>query len=474
MRIRQIFRRGVIREFAHSESANIALVFSLALLPIIAFVGASIDYSRANAIRSALQSALDSTALMLAKEASGDSATALNANAAKYFNANFTPHITVSNIQVGATYSTSGGSKVVVNGSVDVPTTFLGVVGFRKLTLGGSSTSSWGNARLRVALALDNTGSMAEAGKMTALQSATHNLLDQLKAAASQNGDVYVSIIPFSKDVNVGTSYKDQNWIDWSLITGTSTSSGTCTSGTTNVFANFIASLINNANSCRAANFIWTAGTSTSVSNVVKSTWNGCITDRLNVKIPDNSTEYDRSAYAPDPSLPNSLFPAEQYTSCPAQMMGLSYDWVSLNALVDSMKPAGNTNQPIGLVWAWQSLVGGGPLSVPPMNSTDVYQTYIILLSDGLNTEDRFSTNQSDVDSRMYDPTTGAGTCANIKGAGITIYTIQVNTGGDPTSTLLKNCASKPTYFYEIKQAGQIADVFKDIGTGMTRLRLAL
>jgi hypothetical protein len=94
-------------------------------------------------------------------------------------------------------------------------------------------------------------------------------------------------------------------------------------------------------------------------------------------------------------------------------------------------------------------------------------------LSDGLNTENRFSTNQSDVDSRMYD-STGAGTCANIKGAGITIYTIQVNTGGDPTSTLLKNCASKPTYFYEIKQAGQIADVFKDIGTGMTRLRLAL
>jgi hypothetical protein len=153
-------------------------------------------------------------------------------------------------------------------------------------------------------------------------------------------------------------------------------------------------------------------------------------------------------------------------------MMGLTYDWTSLNALVDSMKPAGNTNQPIGLVWAWQSLVGGGPLSVPPLNSTDVYQTYIILLSDGLNTEDRFSTSQSGVDARMYD-STGAGTCANIKGAGITIYTIQVNTGGDPTSTLLKNCASKSTYFYEIKDASQLAGVFKDIGTGMTRLRIA-
>ena len=43
----------------------------------------------------------------------------------------------------------------------------------------------------------------------------------------------------------------------------------------------------------------------------------------------------------------------------------------------------------------------------------------------------------------MYDSSnSGAGTCANIKAAGVTIYTIQVNTGGDPTSTLLQNCAS--------------------------------
>jgi hypothetical protein len=136
------------------------------------------------------------------------------------------------------------------------------------------------------------------------------------------------------------------------------------------------------------------------------------------------------------------------------------------------MQPNGNTNQPIGLVWGWQSLVGGGPFTVPTQSSLYTYQKYIILLSDGLNTENRFSSNQSDVDSRMYD-STGAGTCANIKASGITIYTIQVNTGGDPTSTLLRNCASKSTNFYEIKQADQIAAVFSDIGTGMTQLRLA-
>ena len=45
----------------------------------------------------------------------------------------------------------------------------------------------------------------------------------------------------------------------------------------------------------------------------------------------------------------------------------------------------------------------------------------------------------------MVQTGNGSGTCANIKAAGITIYTIQVNTGGDPTSTLLQNCASRPT-----------------------------
>src|SRR6476660_5823848 len=149
MRIGQLFRRGVIRDFARCDRANIAMIFSLAAIPIIAFVGASIDYSRANAIRSALQSALDSTALILAQEAATDSSTTLQSNAVNYFNDHFKPHITVSNIQVNATYSASGGAKVVVNGSVDVPTTFLAAVGFKKLSLGSSSTSSWGNTRLR-------------------------------------------------------------------------------------------------------------------------------------------------------------------------------------------------------------------------------------------------------------------------------------------------------------------------------------
>ena len=94
-----------------------------------------------------------------------------------------------------------------------------------------------------------------------------------------------------------------------------------------------------------------------------------------------------------------------------------------------------------------------------------------------MNTQDRWSSSQSFIDNRMYDSLNGNGTCANIKAAGITIYTIQVNTGGDPTSTLLQNCASNTTgttdHFYLLTSASQIITVFNQIGTALSQLRIA-
>ena len=54
---------------------------------------------------------------------------------------------------------------------------------------------------------------MADSGKITALQTATNNLLTQLKNAVVNNGDVYVSIISFVKDVNVDPVNYNQSWI---------------------------------------------------------------------------------------------------------------------------------------------------------------------------------------------------------------------------------------------------------------------
>jgi Flp pilus assembly protein TadG len=454
--------RRALTAFAGARGGNVALTFAMATLPIIGGVGAAVDFSRANSIKTALQAALDSTALMLSKEAATATASQLQTDATNYFKAVFN-RADAPNPTITASYTASGGSTIVVNGSVSMATKFLGVLGYNSLTINSSSTTTWGSTRLRVALVLDNTGSMAQDNKLTALKSATKGLLTQLQSAATNNGDVYVSIIPFSKDVNVGSSYYNANWIDWTdWNSNNGTQQTSCSGGGGYGWNGGWGGSNNSGSNC----------TQTWVPNN-HNTWNGCITDRGNSSTP-STQNYDQNVLAPQTGVTASLYPAEQYSNCPLAMMGLSYNWASMNSLVDQMYPNGNTNQPIGLVWGWLSLVGGGPLTAPAQDPNYTYQNVIVLMSDGLNTQNRWSSNQSAVDKRMYDSTNGgAGTCANIKAAGVTIYTIQVNTGGDPLSTLLQNCASTSDKFWMVTSSSGLGTVFNTIGTSLTQLRVA-
>jgi Flp pilus assembly protein TadG len=79
--------REAANRFAGADDGNIAVIFGIALLPILTFVGAAIDYSRANSARSSMQAALDSTALMVSRDLSQGLITTsqINAKAQAYF-----------------------------------------------------------------------------------------------------------------------------------------------------------------------------------------------------------------------------------------------------------------------------------------------------------------------------------------------------------------------------------------------------
>ena len=590
--------RSALRAFRVAHTGNVAITFAFATLPIIAGVGCAIDYSRANSVKVAMQAALDSTSLMISKEAATDTSSQLQTNAQKYFLALFT-RPEAQNVTITASYTTTGGTAVVINGSADVPTSLLGIIGYNTITVGVSSTAKWGSNRLRVALVLDNTGSMADAGKMTALQSATKSLLTQLQNAGTNIGDVYVSIVPFVKDVNLGGANYSSNWIYWgtaaqdptlsdnnswdanngscsapfstysprsacvaksscsisgynspSSCTGAGTCSlsgyttqstctvaGTCSisgkttqsscttstcslsgystqstctaAGTCSISGKTSQSSCTSAGVCSKSQYttsstcsqhngtwttgkwtagVWTAGGTWTIGTWTPgvwtqatwtpnnhNTWTGCVMDRGNPGAPDTTNNYDTNVAATDVTINSSMYPAEQYGSCPQAVMGLSYDWTSMNSLVNNMSPNGSTDQAIGLQLGWMSLVGGGPFSVPAYKTGYTYTKAIILLTDGLNTQDRWygdgsslgTSDDAKIDARQ------ALTCANAKAAGITLYMIQVNTGGDPTSTLLQNCASTPDKFYLLTSASQIITAFTKIGTDLSQLRVA-
>jgi hypothetical protein len=194
----------------------------------------------------------------------------------------------------------------------------------------------------------------------------------------------------------------------------------------------------------------------------------------------DRDQSYDQRNDKPTTMTPATLFWAEQHADCPASLLQLKDVFVSselneLNAKVDALFPDGNTNQGIGLAWAWQTL-SDGPFSYPPHDPDFTYEKYVVLMSDGENTENRWSSNTNTINGRQKT------LCDNMKfpdqavppwsGPPITVYTVQVETSGGADQAVMKNCASTPDKFKKVSDASQLTQVFTDIATQISKLRL--
>jgi hypothetical protein len=60
--------------------------------------------------------------------------------------------------------------------------------------------------------------------------------------------------------------------------------------------------------------------------------------------------------------------------------------------------------------------------------------------------------------------------CSNIKAANIRIYTVRVIDGN---ATLLRNCATNPTMYYNVQSASQLNSVFGAIAQNLANRRIA-
>ncbi|GLH77992.1 membrane protein [Bradyrhizobium sp. SSBR45G] len=137
-----------LRRFGHDQRGNIAILFAITCVPVLAFVGAGVDYSMANRLRAKLQLAIDEAVLAgvaagkaaLDSGASQASAIAKAQAAASSFFAGNTAGIsatpTITFTASGRTLSGVGSTTSVMN------TSFMRLVGFPTMTLSAQSTSS--------------------------------------------------------------------------------------------------------------------------------------------------------------------------------------------------------------------------------------------------------------------------------------------------------------------------------------------
>jgi uncharacterized protein YegL len=300
-----------------------------------------------------------------------------------------------------------------------IETSFMGLMGVPQITVNATSEVSWGIRKLEVVLALDNTGSMGDLGKIEALKVAAHQFIATVSNATRNQKEVKVAIVPFDTRVNVGASQAAQPWFDWTAVAGGGGSATTGSSG-----------------------------------GGGGSGWSGCVMDR--------TQDYDVQTAKPRPAAPATLYPAVSACNL-APIIPLTNNWGALDAKIDEMKASGMTNTTIGFSWAWNMLTPNVPLSAAVQPAPNVDKV-IVFMTDGMNTQNRWSTTAAEIDARTKI------VCNNIKSAGIKIYTIRVMEGN---ATLLQNCASDPSMYFEVTQANDMVAVFTKIASAVSTLRIS-
>jgi len=187
--------------------------------------------------------------------------------------------------------------------------------------------------------------------------------------------------------------------------------------------------------------------------------WSGCLIDR--------TQPYDVQDDAPIAGLPVTLYPKANCTVGTLQAVkALTPMLTTLTTAVDGLQPSGATNITIGVQWGMEALTS----SVPLVGASSSSKKYMIVMTDGMNTQDRWwgdgtadSPNRDKIDARTKLA------CDNAKKAGITVYTINL-VQGDPT--LLTYCASDPAKYFAVSDATQLSKAFLEIANLLKKVRL--
>ena len=203
-------RSGTIDRFRQGNDGSVAAIMAIAMVPFLLTVGASIDLSRMVAAKSKLQSAVDIAALAAARSSVEDGVRAFHAN-------NSLPGATVA-----ITTPTTG--TYHVEATYTVPLTLLNGRMTDPVIRAKADSEAMGGGPLEVALALDNTGSMAN--DMAALKTAATNMVEALIRNGASNADFKMSVVPFVAAVNPGKTVLTANSSEALELTGNSAYNG--------------------------------------------------------------------------------------------------------------------------------------------------------------------------------------------------------------------------------------------------------
>ena len=517
-----------LRGFACETKGSAAILFGLALIPIVLGVGVAIDYGRALIVREHMADAADAAALAIGSWP-GLTQDEQKAKAQQFFDANFPPTKIGT---VGALDVKFEGDDIKVTVSGEVPTTFMKLANIDTIGIGITNTITKKERNIELVLVLDTTGSMGSGGKLAAMKSAAKKMVDTLFDGKATSTTLKIGVVPYAAAVNIGTGKLNSGWLDKNTYT------------TGNASANPIAFEDLDKTSGTSTLNLYKGGT----KGLANRSWAGCVRERggsyeLTDDPPSSGTAASRwvAYFAPDEpdtasgtSFSNNYLSDGSYSSAscykgtsnndkrqcntpkynnksvsgsggpdvgcpPAAITPMTSTKSTIDTAIDALVAKGNTVIPAGLLWGWRALSSTEPFTEGAVYNDEKWVKAIVLLTDGDNDVSQASngfdksvynafgfaknghlgkTDGSNAEATLDTKTLAV--CSAIKSASrnaggeeeIQLYTIgfQVTSA---SKALLKSCASKPDMFYDSPSNDELAAIFQDIAQGLSELRIA-
>ena len=449
-----------------NEAGAAMPIIGMSIFMMLAATGMAIDMSRGQIAQSRLVNALDAAGLAAGSVAnSGD----IQAVAQKYFDANYPPGYMGSTLSTMTVVPSNDNHVITLDINGSVPTSIMRVFGVNKIDISAHTEITRANKGMELVLVLDNTGSMS-GSKLTALKDASETLINILYGDNETAENLWVGLVPFSQAVNIGTSRA--SWTSGSHSWGPEEWEGCVDAREANG-----RDVTDDVPATEAfPKYYWACHYS-------YNGWYGTNWSRTNC-----NTGW-RSGYK---SGLGTYRGPNKYCAQPVTPM-TKYKTTILNG-IDDMEAVGNTHIVLGAAWGWRMLspswrgLWGGEMddeNLPLDYSASLMDKVMIIMTDGANVisnsvdggygylwEGRLGTTSSyaaraELDNRLTT------VCNSVKANDIIVYTIAFGSPGSSIETLLQNCATKPEYFFNSTNNGELQSAFEQIGDSLANLRIS-
>ena len=197
-----------LRRLAKDQSGAAMMIVGLAIIPLFAVIGLSIDAGRGYMLKSKLSYAIDAAGLAGGRAFDTD---LRETDIAMFFEANFPSGYMGAELDPGHPLVTFDDEEntITIEARATIPTRFMNVAGVHELSVSSRTVIRRELQGMELVLVMDNTGSMRSGGKIDAMKDAASQLIDILYGSRDEVEDFYVGLVPYAATVNIGDQHSD-------------------------------------------------------------------------------------------------------------------------------------------------------------------------------------------------------------------------------------------------------------------------